>query len=145
MKAEKSYAVSEVKHRHGNSVESLQCARVDKLIIYVTMHKQKAPIYKLSRSKVPTTQKIQAYRHTRKNSGSFYGTAKAPTLASAIICLLRFLCQSSCFCSIYNLLVSLQLTALSRHVFLRASLTGWIATPHLRALQLCRKEISANL
>ena len=38
--------VSEGKHGHGNSVASLQ--RVDKLIIYITMYKQKAPICKLS-------------------------------------------------------------------------------------------------
>ena len=46
---------------------SLQYARVNKLIIYITMHKQKAPIYKLSRSKAPK-QQILAYRHTRKTS-----------------------------------------------------------------------------
>ena len=30
----------------------------NKLIIYITMHKQKAAIYKLSRSKAPKTQQI---------------------------------------------------------------------------------------
>ena len=38
---EESDADSEVKHRHGNSVASLQYTRVDKLIIYITIHKQK--------------------------------------------------------------------------------------------------------
>ena len=48
---EESDAVSEDKHRHGNPVTSLKCAPVNQLIIYITMHKQKASIYKLSRSK----------------------------------------------------------------------------------------------
>ena len=38
-----SDAVSKVRHRHGKSVASLQCARTNKSIIYITMHKQKAP------------------------------------------------------------------------------------------------------
>ena len=33
--------VSEGKHRHSNQVSSLQCARANKLIIYITMHKQR--------------------------------------------------------------------------------------------------------
>ena len=35
-KPEESDAVFEVKHRHGNSVASFQCAHVIKLIIYIT-------------------------------------------------------------------------------------------------------------
>ena len=41
--------------------------------LYITMHKQKVPIYKLSRSEAPKTQQIYAYRHARKSSGLFYG------------------------------------------------------------------------
>ena len=43
---EKSDAVSEVKHRHDNSVANCQCACVNKLIICITTRKEKAPIYK---------------------------------------------------------------------------------------------------
>ena len=58
-KPEENDAVSEVKHRHGNSVARLQCVRVNKLIIYITMHKQKAPIYMLSHSKAPKHSKFR--------------------------------------------------------------------------------------
>ena len=44
-KPEKSEAVSEVKHRHGNSAANLKCARVNKSIIYIIVRKEKAPIY----------------------------------------------------------------------------------------------------
>ena len=37
----KSDAVSEAKHRHGNSVADLQCACINTLIISITMHKKK--------------------------------------------------------------------------------------------------------
>ena len=37
-----SDAVSEVKHRHGDFVTCLQYKRVNKSIIYVTIHKQKS-------------------------------------------------------------------------------------------------------
>ena len=46
--SEESDAVSEVKHRHGNSVASINMS-----IIYITMCKNKEPIHKLSRSKAP--------------------------------------------------------------------------------------------
>ena len=38
---------------------SLQRARVNKLIIYFTVHKQKAPINKLSRSNAPKRSKFK--------------------------------------------------------------------------------------
>ena len=44
-KHEESDVVSEVKPRHGNLVASLQYAHINKLIIYITIHKQKASIY----------------------------------------------------------------------------------------------------
>ena len=40
-----------MKHKYGNSVARLQCARGDKIIVRITMHIQKIPIHKLSRSK----------------------------------------------------------------------------------------------
>ena len=40
--------------------------------LYIIMHKEKAPIYKLSRSKAPKTQQIRHYRHARKTSGPFF-------------------------------------------------------------------------
>ena len=51
----KSDAVAEVKHRHSNPFASLQYARVNKSIIYITMHKQKAPINVLPHSKALKT------------------------------------------------------------------------------------------
>ena len=62
----KSATVSEDKHRHGNSATTLQRARVIKSIIYIMMCKEKAPIYKSSRSKAPKIQQICDYRHVRK-------------------------------------------------------------------------------
>ena len=44
-----------MKHEHDNPMTSFECAHVEKSIIYVTMHKQKAPANILSRKK---TQKI---------------------------------------------------------------------------------------
>ena len=46
-------------------------ARVNKLIIYVTMYKQKAPINMLSCSKAPKTQKKCGYIHAGKTGGFF--------------------------------------------------------------------------
>ena len=46
-KPEESDAFSKTKHRHGDSVANPQCASVNKLILYITMHEPKAPIYKL--------------------------------------------------------------------------------------------------
>ena len=62
---DESNAVSEVKHRHGNSVASLNCAPINKSIIYIMARKEKAPIYKLFRSKAPKTQQICHYRHAK--------------------------------------------------------------------------------
>ena len=65
---------SEVEHRHGNSVASLQYARVNKLIISITLHKQKAPINRLSRRKAfkaPKTQQVAGYKSKRKTNGPF--------------------------------------------------------------------------
>ena len=44
---------SEVEHKHGDRVTSIQHARVNTSIIYVTRHERKAPINKLSRRKAP--------------------------------------------------------------------------------------------
>ena len=54
-----------------SSVPSLQHARVNKLIIYITMHKQKPLIYKLSRRKTPNKANLglQAYE---KNQWTFF-------------------------------------------------------------------------
>ena len=65
-KPEESDAVFEVKHRHGNSV-----AHVNKSNMYIIMRKEKAPIYKLSRSKAPNTKNLP-YRHARKISGPIF-------------------------------------------------------------------------
>ena len=76
------------RYRHSISVTitSLQCARVNKLIVYITMHTQQTHAYKLSRSKVPKHSKLKiTYRHTRKTSKLFYVTARASTLVPAII------------------------------------------------------------
>ena len=55
-KPKESNVVFKVKQKHDNSVASLQCACANKLIIYITMHKQKAPIYKLSCSDASITK-----------------------------------------------------------------------------------------
>ena len=52
-KPEENVAVFAVKHRHGNVVTSLLVNYV-----YITMHKQRAPIYMLSRSKAPKRSKL---------------------------------------------------------------------------------------
>ena len=64
--------VAEVKYRHGNSVTNLECACVTKSIIYIIMHKEKAPIYRLSHSKTPKTPKMCHYNHSRKISVLFW-------------------------------------------------------------------------
>ena len=80
-KPEEVDTVSEVKHRHGNSVASLECARVNKSIIYTIMRKENVQrkmykrarkMYKLSCSKATKTQEICHYRHARKTSGLFF-------------------------------------------------------------------------
>ena len=48
----------EVEHRYDNQDESFERARVNKAIIYVTMHKRKAPITILPSSKVLETQQF---------------------------------------------------------------------------------------
>ena len=65
-KPEERDAVSEAQHRHGYSVAS-----VNKSIIYIIMRKEKAPIYKSSRSKASKTQQICRHRHVRKTIGLF--------------------------------------------------------------------------
>ena len=60
---------NEAKHKHGNSFASLQCKRFGKSIIHITMHKQKALINLLSRSKAPKTQQNADYKYKRKASG----------------------------------------------------------------------------
>ena len=52
-KTGESDAFSEVEHKHGDRVTSIQHARVNRSIIYVTRHERKAPINKLSRRKTP--------------------------------------------------------------------------------------------
>ena len=58
-KHEDSDAISEASHRH--SVASVPCS-VCIAIIYITMHKQKAPIYKLSSSKAPKRSQLTNIR-----------------------------------------------------------------------------------
>ena len=70
-KLDENDAVAEVKRRHSNSVTSLKCARVNQLIPYIIIRKEKAPIYKFFLSKVPKTQQICHYRHARITSGLF--------------------------------------------------------------------------
>ena len=72
-------------HRHGNSVASLQFWRMIKLIIYLTMHKQKSPIYNLFRSKAAKPGKFRLTDIQAKPVTFFYGSTRASTLASAII------------------------------------------------------------
>ena len=67
----KKWHCFQVEHRHGNSAASLKRARVTKSITYIIMRKEKAPIYKSSRSKVSKTQQICHYRYVRKTSGLF--------------------------------------------------------------------------
>ena len=55
-KPEESDTASELEHRHGNSVVGFECARLNRSIII--MQKEKAPIYKLSRSKAPKHSKF---------------------------------------------------------------------------------------
>ena len=69
----------EIEHRQGNSFASLQCARVDKSIIYVTTHNRKALINMLSCSKTSKTQPNAVYRHKRKNSELFDDTKRVLT------------------------------------------------------------------
>ena len=94
--------VAEVKHRHGNSVASLERARVNQSIIYIIMRK-KAPIYKLSRSKAPKTQKICHYRHARKTSVPFCVVQHGCRLSAHNN--FKFPCKSFRSCRIYNSLI----------------------------------------
>ena len=65
-KAKNSDVFSEAEHWHKNPVASLGYARINKSIIYITKHKQKAPIYQLSRSKAKKTQQVVSYKHMSK-------------------------------------------------------------------------------
>ena len=71
-------------NRHDNPVVSIECARVKKSIIYVTVRKQKAPINMLSHSKAPKTQQNCCYIHKSKTSG-LNDTTRVSTLASSMI------------------------------------------------------------
>ena len=85
------------------------------------MRKEKTPIYKLSRSKVPKTQQICQVTNTRENPADhFYCRTWASTLVLAII-LLKFRCKSFCSCRTYNSLM------------------------HTKELKKYRNENSANL
>ena len=70
-KSDISGAVSKVKHRHSDLVANFQCASINKSTMYVTMHKRKAPINTLSRSKAPKRQLVAGYKHSSKTSGLF--------------------------------------------------------------------------
>ena len=64
--AKNSDVFSEAEHWHKNPVSSLSYAGVSKSIIYITTHKQEAPIYQLSHSKAPKTQQNVGYKHMSK-------------------------------------------------------------------------------
>ena len=100
-KTENTAAFSKVKHRHNNIVLSFVCARVKKSIIYVTMHKQKAPINMLSRSKAPKIQQVAVTDMLGKPVDFLDGTVRALTLAPAIILLTCVTLQQFPF--LYNL------------------------------------------
>ena len=59
-------------------------ALINKSIMYITMQKKKAPIFKISRSETLETQQVPGYKHKRKTGGLFNGTKRAFTLASTI-------------------------------------------------------------
>ena len=65
-KAKNSDVFSEAEHWHKNPVSSLSYAGVSKSIIYITTHKQEAPIYQLSCSKASKTQQVLSYKHMSK-------------------------------------------------------------------------------
>ena len=50
----------------------------------IDLWEEKAPVYRLSRSKAPKTQQICHYRYTRKTGELFCLSARGSTLASAI-------------------------------------------------------------
>ena len=64
-----------------NFYRSLDCAHGNDLLYTfqrsmqanrnINLWQEKAPVYRLSRSKAPETQQIYHYRHTRKTSGLF--------------------------------------------------------------------------
>ena len=74
-----------MEHRHDNPVASFERARVNMSIVYVTMGKLKAPINILSRSEAPKTQIAIMDMREKKQWTFFHGTARASTLATAII------------------------------------------------------------
>ena len=59
---------SEVEHWHNNLVASFQYPRINKRIIYITTHEQKAPINMLSRSKTPKLQQVRNFMRMRITS-----------------------------------------------------------------------------
>ena len=96
-----------VQHRHDNPVTCLECARVNKSIIYVTTLERKAPINKLSRSK---TQQV----FEEKTSDFFQLLlTRMMRLHPRRLCLFKILFKSFCSCTVYN---SLPLYSVVFHV-----------------------------
>ena len=62
-----------------------QAFSVNKLITYITLHKQKTPIYEVSHSKAPKHGKFRLSDVREKPVDFFYTTARASTFAPAII------------------------------------------------------------
>ena len=81
----KSDTVSEVKHRHGNSAASLKLPRVIKSIIYIKMHKEKHSFTSHPAAKNPKHNKLAVTDIREKPVDFFNNTARASTLAPAII------------------------------------------------------------
>ena len=102
-KPEESDTASELEHRHGNSVVGFECARLNRSIII--MQKEKAPIYKLSRSKAPKHSKFAITDMHENPAYPFSCKTRASTLAPAIISQTQFLCKIFRSCRIYNSLV----------------------------------------
>ena len=75
---EESDAVSQVKHRHGNSVASLPCAHANKFIIYITIHKLKAHIYKLTSIKAPKHSRFRLTDTREKIGGKLVEFSMIP-------------------------------------------------------------------
>ena len=67
----KTVTFPEVEHRLDNSAASFECSRINKSIMYVTMHKRKAPIIMLSGSKTPQKTKKLAVTDVREKSVDF--------------------------------------------------------------------------
>ena len=79
-------SVSEEKHRRGNSVATLSVLHITKLTIYIAMHKQKVPIYKLSPQQNTKTASLRL-QTWEKPVDFFHEIARASTLVPTIILL----------------------------------------------------------